>query len=141
MVKMLSQLYNNQWGNMRDSLNMWKIKKIAIDNREENKTLSKKDALLKLESLLTKEKKNKVRQAVRQIQRNFNVRKAKNRVCSKISAARSQNYRSSFLTWKNLPYQEAKKTKPKAAKFQKSLVALMMRRLKEVNSTLRENGL
>lgn len=73
--------------------------------------------MLKLKYILELQKRDNVKLAIKQFEDNLRVKNTKKKACLKIFVSKSERCRTSFVNWKNLPYQEAKKTKTKAMKF------------------------
>lgn len=57
----------------------------------------------------------------------------------KIIKTKTDKHSSAFNLWKNLPYQEAKKLKNKATKFERGLLNILRGHLKEANDCFKSS--
>lgn len=51
------------------------------------------------------QKRDQIKSAIKQFEDNLHVKKAKKKACLKIFMSKSERCRTSFVNWKNLPYQ------------------------------------
>lgn len=95
--------------------------------------------MLKLAQIITEEKVCQKKEAIKKFRVLSTVAATKKGFCDRILLQKVNNYRSAYIQWKNLPYQQGKKHKTKAVEFERVLLKIMSSRLKEVNSELTSN--
>lgn len=128
-----TQLVNNTNINLGRVFNMWRENKNTIDHKRSMKKENKKSVLILLNNIYNVNRNRQISEAISKFAQNRQVNKIKKEVLLKMLKAKSNKVPISFNTWKKLPYQEAKKLKNKATKFENGLIRLMMNRLREVN--------
>ena len=132
MEKIFTQLYNNQWNNMRKVLSMWQEKKCFLQKVELKQKNTKKQALVKLETLIVHEENNKKREIVKKFSEHLNAQLIKKRYLTKILTRKGNNVRISYMQWQSIPYQQARKLKEVATNFENKLLQLKLNRLKQI---------
>ena len=78
-----------------------------------------------LNELLVKKLNNKTLEALHRFNKNAKVANIKKRLCIRMLKTKTDKIPTLFNAWKNLPYQQAKKLKNKATKFERDLLNLM----------------
>ncbi len=91
-----------------------------------------------LNHLVMQKKGVEILQALHKFNLNLKCCEAKRRVLLKLVNAKSSKIPVSFNTWKNIPYQEAKKLKVKATKFERGLMNFFKNSLKYVNDCFKQ---
>ena len=90
--------------------------------------------LLQLNRLINANKEHKSKDIIEKFKLNVKVKLIKKALCLKMITAKSTRFYNSFNIWKGIPYQQARKLKSKATKFERGIFNVLFNHLKFAHS-------